>query len=124
MTTAPDREWLLANLPHQGRMSLLRKIVSWDATTLHALADGHRETDHPLRRGGELPIAAGIEYGAQAAAAHGALNAGTPSPAVLVASVRGVSLPVAQNSACLRRGWTIASSEPVTGAAGPLPASV
>jgi predicted hotdog family 3-hydroxylacyl-ACP dehydratase len=91
MTTAPDREWLLANLPHQGRMSLLRKIVSWDATTLHALADGHRDGDHPLRRAGELPIAAGIEYGAQAAAAHGALNAGTPSPAGLVASVRGVS---------------------------------
>ena len=91
MTPALDREWLLANLPHQGPMSLLRRIVSWDPARLHALADGHRDPGHPLRRAGELPIAAGIEYGAQAAAAHGALSAGTPSPAGVVASVRGVS---------------------------------
>jgi predicted hotdog family 3-hydroxylacyl-ACP dehydratase len=37
-----------------------------------------------------LPAAAGIEYGAQAAAAHGALAAGKPSAAGMLASVRSV----------------------------------
>ena len=85
------RDWLLANLPHQGGMSLLERIVAWDAASLHATATSHRHADHPLRRGGELPIASGIEYGAQAAAAHGALVAGAPSSQGFIASVRGVA---------------------------------
>lgn len=85
------RDWLLANLPHQGAMNLLDRIVSWDAASVHATATGHRHATHPLRRGGELPIASGIEYGAQAAAAHGALVNGAPSSRGFIASVRGVS---------------------------------
>lgn len=79
------REWLAAHLPHQGAMSLLDEIVKWDAKTVHALARRHRALDHPLRCGGELPIAAGIEYGAQAAAVHGALSgAAMPVTGLLV----------------------------------------
>jgi predicted hotdog family 3-hydroxylacyl-ACP dehydratase len=86
------RDWLAANLPHQGAMSLLDEIVRWDATTVHALARRHVTPDHPLRRGGELPIAAGIEYGAQAAAAHGALvGASGPRAGGFLASVRAVT---------------------------------
>ncbi len=91
MSETLERDWLLAHLPHQGRMSLLDRIVSWDATRIVARADNHRDADHPLRRRGRLPITSGIEYGAQAAAAHGALTAGAPSSAGFIASVRGVA---------------------------------
>ena len=88
------RDWLAAHLPHQGAMSLLDEIVRWDDTTVHALAHRHREAAHPLRRGGELPATAGIEYGAQAAAAHGALASHGGSPAGFLASMRGVTFHV------------------------------
>ena len=85
-----DRTWLLANLPHQGAMSLLDAIVEWDDSCVRAVARNQRALDHPLRRGGELPSVCGIEYGAQAAAAHGALVSRTPSGAGVLASVRNV----------------------------------
>ena len=84
------RDWLLANLPHQGAMNLLDRVVAWDATTLHATTQRHRDANHPLRHGDELPAVAGIELAAQAAAAHGALASGGPSGAGMIASVRGV----------------------------------
>ena len=90
------RDWLAANLPHQGAMSLLDEIVSWDATTVHAVSNRHGAPDHPLRRGSVLPATAGIEYGAQAAAAHGALASDGASPGGFLASMRGVSFHVAR----------------------------
>ena len=91
MSAAPlGRAWLAGHLPHRGTMSLLDEITAWDAATVRAVARGHRSPDHPLRRAGMLPIAAGIEYGAQAAAAHGALAAGRPAAAGMLASVRSV----------------------------------
>lgn len=87
-----DRAWLLANLPHQGAMNLLDSVVSWDDSVVRALATGHREAAHPLRSRGFLPSTAGIEYGAQAAAAHGALTGA--KGAGLLASVRAVRLHV------------------------------
>lgn len=92
MSLPLGRDWLASHLPHQGSMSLLDEILRWDATTILARARRHGDADHPLRRGGELPIAAGIEYGAQAAAAHGALAAGRDGPqAGFLASVRDVA---------------------------------
>lgn len=85
-----DRAWIAAHLPHQGVMSLLDEICEWDATTVRARARGHRAADHPLRRAGELPVACGIEYGAQAAAAHGALMSRQASGAGFLASARSV----------------------------------
>jgi predicted hotdog family 3-hydroxylacyl-ACP dehydratase len=87
-----DRAWIERHLPHQGRMSLLDEIVDVDETTVRAIARRHRDHDHPLRVGGELPAACGIEFGAQAAAAHGAACAGAPSGAGFLAGVRGVKL--------------------------------
>ena len=89
-----DRAWIERHLPHQGRMSLLDEIVAVDDTTVRAIARGHREHDHPLRVAGELPAVCGIELGAQAAAAHGAACAGTPSGAGFLAGVRSVVLHV------------------------------
>ena len=87
-----DRAWIERHLPHQGRMSLLDEIVAVDDTAVRAMARGHRGRDHPLRVGSELPAVCGIELGAQAAAAHGAACAGTPSGAGFLASVRAVTL--------------------------------
>ena len=88
---ARDRAWLAAHLPHAGTMCLLDAVVDWEEASLHARATNHRALHHPLRRGGELPIVAGIEYGAQAAAAHGALATQKPSGAGMIAAVRSVA---------------------------------
>jgi predicted hotdog family 3-hydroxylacyl-ACP dehydratase len=86
------RDWLGAHLPHRGAMSLLDEVVSWSAERLHARAVSHASAANPLRLDERLPIAIAIEYGAQAAAAHGALAAdGTPANAGFLASVRGVT---------------------------------
>lgn len=90
------RDWLAANLPHQGAMSLLESIVRWDANSLHATATRHQAPDHPLRLAGILPATAAIEYGAQAAAAHGALASQGASPAGFLASMRGVVFHVSR----------------------------
>lgn len=90
MSAPLGRDWLAANLPHQGSMSLLDAVVRWDDKGLEAVARGHRAPDHPLRRAAELPIAAAIEYGAQAAAAHGALLARKPSGPGMLVAVRSV----------------------------------
>jgi predicted hotdog family 3-hydroxylacyl-ACP dehydratase len=71
-------------------MSLLDEIVAWDAGSVHAIARNARDRANPLRRAGELPAACGIEYGAQAAAAHGALAAQRPCKPGMLASVRSV----------------------------------
>ncbi len=89
-----DRAWLAANLPHQGAMSLLDAVTHWNESSVRATATGHRDPRHPLRRGAELPAAAAIEYGAQAAAAHGALLSGHGSPGGFLASVRSVAFHV------------------------------
>lgn len=72
-------------------MCLLEAVVDWDESSLRARATNHRALNHPLRHGGELPIVAGIEYGAQAAAAHGALSTQKPSGAGMIAAVRSVA---------------------------------
>ena len=87
-----DRAWLAAHLPHRGPMNLLDSVANWDAGSIDCVATGHREPGHPLRCAGELPVVAGIEYAAQAAAAHGALVAGEGAPpaAGYLASARSV----------------------------------
>jgi len=90
------KEWLVANLPHQGAMNLLERIVEWDDAHLKAEATGHHAPDHPLRRGAELPIASAIEYAAQAAAAHGALLASKPSGPGMLVAARSVAFHAAR----------------------------
>jgi predicted hotdog family 3-hydroxylacyl-ACP dehydratase len=93
VTGERDKRWLEAHLPHHGRMNLLDRVGWWDADAIRCSARSHRDADNPLRRGGELPIAAAIEYAAQAAAAHGALLMGESGPpgAGVLASARSVS---------------------------------
>jgi len=91
-----DRAWLLAHIPHQGTMCLLDTITEWDAQRICCTARSHRAADNPLRAHGRLGAACGIEYAAQAMAAHGALLADSTHPprAGYLASVRSVDLQV------------------------------
>jgi predicted hotdog family 3-hydroxylacyl-ACP dehydratase len=93
-----DHAWLLAHLPHQGSMCLLDAVTDWDAQHIRCTASSHRAPDNPLRAHDRLGAACGIEYAAQAMAAHGALLAAADSAprAGYLASVRGVDLHVAR----------------------------
>jgi predicted hotdog family 3-hydroxylacyl-ACP dehydratase len=90
--------WLLGHLPHQGSMCLLDAVTDWDAQHIRCTASSHRAPDNPLRAHDRLGAACGIEYAAQAMAAHGALLAAADSAprAGYLASVRGVDLHVAR----------------------------
>jgi predicted hotdog family 3-hydroxylacyl-ACP dehydratase len=91
-----DHAWLLAHLPHQGSMCLLDAVTDWDTQHIRCTANSHRHADNPLRAHDRLGAACGIEYAAQAMAAHGALLATDDSAprAGYLASVRGVNLHV------------------------------
>jgi predicted hotdog family 3-hydroxylacyl-ACP dehydratase len=75
-------------------MCLLEEILSFDARSVVCRTASHRSPANPLRRDGRLPAIAGIEYGAQAMAVHGALNLGNPAANAvqhgLLAGVRAV----------------------------------
>jgi predicted hotdog family 3-hydroxylacyl-ACP dehydratase len=93
-----DHAWLLTHLPHQGSMCLLDAVTEWDGQRIRCTAKSHRDVDNPLRAHDRLGAACGIEYAAQAMAAHGALLAasdGSPGAGYL-ASVRGVELHVSR----------------------------
>lgn len=90
-----DRVWIAKHIPHQGSMCLLKSVQTWNQEKIVCHADSHRTLDNPLRAHGELGIACGIEYAAQAMAVHGALLAPSDStrPKVgYLVSVRGVSM--------------------------------
>ena len=92
-----DRKWIEQHIPHQGNMCLLDEVQAWDANWIECRSATHRALENPLRAGGRLGSACGIEYAAQAMAVHGALSASTsnasPVPGYL-ASIRGVMLYV------------------------------
>jgi len=84
---------IAALLPHGGAMVLLDLVVRWDASIIVCEARSHLDPTNPLRRAGRLSAVAGIEYGLQATAMHGALHGGgTPQPAGYLASLRDVVL--------------------------------
>lgn len=62
-------------IPHAGQMCLLDAVRAWDATTIHAVSEGHAAAAHPLHSMHGLHALHLSEYGAQAMAVHGALNA-------------------------------------------------
>ena len=68
-----ERAWIESHIPHQGKMCLLERVVSWDANIIHCTTGTHRNIDNPLRDQGRLAAVCGAEYGAQATAIHGAL---------------------------------------------------
>ena len=61
-------------VPHQGAMCLLESVLRWDAEGIVCRAVSHLDPANPLRGEGRLGAVCGIEYGLQAAAAHGALR--------------------------------------------------
>ena len=84
-----------ALLPHEGAMMLLERIDDWDRRQIRCTATSHRAPSNPLRDGDRLPAIAGIEYAAQAIAAHGALVDGAAldrGSMGLLAGVRDVRL--------------------------------
>lgn len=80
-----DRAAIAARIPHAGRMCLLDRVLHWDQRGIRCAGRSHRDADNPLREAGGLPVWAGIEYAAQAAAVHGALLRphAAPRPGVL-----------------------------------------
>ena len=86
-----DRVAIAARIPHAGRMCLLDRVLDWDANAIRCAALSHRDADNPLREAAGLPVWAGIEYAAQAAAVHGALLRPHPGPrAGLLGALRNV----------------------------------
>jgi predicted hotdog family 3-hydroxylacyl-ACP dehydratase len=73
MSARLDRAAIAGLIPHSGAMCLLDEVTAWDATTISCRATSHRLPDHPLSRDGALAAICGIEYAAQAMAAHGRL---------------------------------------------------
>lgn len=96
-----DHDWIANHIPHQGDMCLLKNVQAWDQDKIVCIANSHHAPDNPLRAHGQLGIACGIEYAAQAMAVHGALlahmnhsqpaQAARPKVGYLV-SVRGVTM--------------------------------
>lgn len=86
-----DRTGILKLIPHQGTMCLLDGVLDWNAGAIVCRAGSHLHAGNPLRHAALLGPAAGIEYGLQAAALHGALRAGeAPQPPARLAALRNV----------------------------------
>ena len=97
MSRALDRNAIATLIPHTGAMCLLDTVLVWDATRIRARSTSHAHADHPLRGDGALHAVHLCEYGAQAAAVHGALvarAAGDAPRAGLLAALREVHLYV------------------------------
>ena len=79
-------------------MCLLDTVLEWDEHHIVCEALSHTAADHPLRAGGRLGAATGVEYAAQAMALHGGLLASPDSAPTqgYLTSVRGLSLHVAR----------------------------
>lgn len=93
--TLIDRAAIAQLIPHQGAMSLLDQVASWDETMIIALSASHHAADHPLRSQGRLRAIHLCEYGAQAAALHGGLlarAAGTIAEPGYLVALRDVAL--------------------------------
>lgn len=85
-----DRDAIAGLIPHAGEMCLLDAVLSWDGETIRCRSARHRLADNPLRQDGRLGGLAGVEFAAQAMAAHGRLGAavGERPRAGYIASLR------------------------------------
>lgn len=69
-------------IPHRDAMCLLDRVEEWSPRHIVCTATSHRRPDNPLRDSSGVRALCGIEYGAQAVAAHGALRSTGPEPLV------------------------------------------
>jgi predicted hotdog family 3-hydroxylacyl-ACP dehydratase len=85
-----DRAALAMLIPQQGAMCLLDSVDYWDGQRIICSSTQHRSLANPLRTPAGLSALHGIEFAAQAMAAHGGLTAtGREQPHVgLLLSVR------------------------------------
>jgi predicted hotdog family 3-hydroxylacyl-ACP dehydratase len=81
-------------VPHQGAMCLLAEVLEWSEDSIACRASSHRDPANPLRSGGGLSAIAGVEYAAQAVAAHASLSQKTPVGAGYLAGLRDVACAV------------------------------
>lgn len=97
MSGTIGRAEILGLIPHAGGMCLLDEVLSWDAASIHCRTRSHLDPANPLCRGGVLHALHLIEYGAQAMAIHGGLEArgrGAAAAPGLLVSVRDLKLEV------------------------------
>jgi len=81
-------------IPHQGTMCLLERVIDHDDASITLATTTHRSPDNPLRVNGRLRAVHLCEYGAQAMAVHGALQAqeqGISAPPGMLVALRGVT---------------------------------
>ena len=83
-------------VPQHGPMCLLDEVLHFDERNIACRATSHRAGANPLRANGRLPALAGIEYAAQALAAHCALVEPARARAAdgVLAGVRALALQV------------------------------
>ena len=91
MTVLPDIHSLI---PHAGSMCLLDCVAMFDGSRIVCHASSHRNLTNPLRHNNQLSVQAGVEYAAQAVAAHGSLLARQSGDA---SSPRGGMIAVLSN---------------------------
>ena len=85
-----DRAAIQALIPQKDAMCLLDRVEYWDGRRIICTSTQHRSAVNPLRTSAGLSSLHGIEFAAQAMAAHGGLTAaGRQTPHVgLLLSVR------------------------------------
>jgi predicted hotdog family 3-hydroxylacyl-ACP dehydratase len=86
-------------IPHTGLMCLLDRVIEWDDQSIICLSNTHRDAGNPLRRQGQLSAVHAFEYGAQAAAVHGGLQARAAdmmAPPGYLAALRDAHLYIAR----------------------------
>lgn len=69
-----QRQQIAQLIPHGEAMCLLDQITDWDEHQLNATTASHRREDNPLIENGRMDTVTLVEYGAQAAAVHAALQ--------------------------------------------------
>lgn len=97
MKLPENREEIAALIPHQGGMCLLERVLQCDAEGICCATRTHLAPDLPLRGDGRVAAVHLCEYGAQAAALHGALLAaqtGERAARGLLVALRDVDLRV------------------------------
>ncbi|MFL6548181.1 MAG: phosphotransferase [Povalibacter sp.] len=75
-------------------MCLLERVIEWNEQHIRLETDTHRSRENPLRSQDELKAVHLCEYGAQAMAVHGALQAqakGTAAPPGMLVALRSVT---------------------------------
>ena len=83
-------------VPHSGRMCLLETVEQWDDASVVCASRTHQDPDHPLRGGAGLLALHLAEYGAQAAAVHGALRSGKAAQPGMLVALRDVTFAAAR----------------------------